>query len=211
MSENTITKSPVGKFTKEQKQDKRVSRSKRDLADALQELLQEKNLDDITIQEIVDKAMVSKNTFYNNFLDKNELAAYLFSRYEKEIFLKCSPYINSGESFDVVMTNCIKVICHFFTERSEQFTKMVKNDKSKTIYWIFNHFAQEVVYEIFDHAKVFVLHPEISREMAALFYAGAFSNLIYFYYAKDLKINEQTFVEYMLILYKVNRNTNYIS
>ena len=52
------------------KEDSRTIRSKRDLANALEELLQEKNYDDIGIKEITDKAMVSKNTFYNNFNEK---------------------------------------------------------------------------------------------------------------------------------------------
>ena len=47
----------------EEKEDGRIIRSKRDLANALIELLQEKNYDDIGIKEITDKARVSKNTF----------------------------------------------------------------------------------------------------------------------------------------------------
>ena len=57
----------------EEKEDGRIIRSKRDLANALIELLQEKNYDDIGIKEITDKARVSKNTFYNNFKDNPSL------------------------------------------------------------------------------------------------------------------------------------------
>lgn len=51
--------------TSTKKEDARVTRSKRDLALALQDLLRTKNFDDITIKEISQTAMVSKLTFYN--------------------------------------------------------------------------------------------------------------------------------------------------
>ena len=75
----------------EEKEDGRIIRSKRDLANALIELLQEKNYDDIGIKEITDKARVSKNTFYNNFKDKNELLSFVFQRYEDALFEEIRP------------------------------------------------------------------------------------------------------------------------
>ena len=61
-----------------QKEDARTIRSKRDLANALEELMQEINYDDIGIKDIADRALVSKNTFYNNFNDKNEVLIKLW-------------------------------------------------------------------------------------------------------------------------------------
>ena len=57
--------------------DVRVQRSRRDLMNALESLLPEKSFDDITVKDITDRALVSKNTFYNNFKDKEELLEYL--------------------------------------------------------------------------------------------------------------------------------------
>ena len=59
------------------KEDARIIRTKRDLANALEELLQERNFDELSVKDITDKAMISKNTFYNNFQDKNELLNFL--------------------------------------------------------------------------------------------------------------------------------------
>lgn len=53
--------------TSTKKEDARVTRSKRDLALALQDLLRTKNFDDITIKEISQTAMVSKLTFTITF------------------------------------------------------------------------------------------------------------------------------------------------
>ncbi|NDL66806.1 TetR-like C-terminal domain-containing protein [Anaerotalea alkaliphila] len=54
--------------------------SKEKLAGALEALLACKNLDDIPVSEIVACASVSRKTFYRNFKDKYDLAAWYFAR-----------------------------------------------------------------------------------------------------------------------------------
>ena len=73
------------------KEDARIVRTKRDLANALEELLEEKSFDEISIKEITDKALISKNTFYNNFEDKNDLLTFLFARYEAYLIKDVKP------------------------------------------------------------------------------------------------------------------------
>lgn len=53
--------------------DRRVERTKRLLADALQELLSELHYDDITVQAILDRADIGRSTFYSHFRNKDEL------------------------------------------------------------------------------------------------------------------------------------------
>lgn len=78
--------------TSTKKEDARVTRSKRDLALALQDLLRTKNFDDITIKEISQTAKVSKLTFYNNFLDKSDLLMFLFHKYSEEVYETLKKY-----------------------------------------------------------------------------------------------------------------------
>jgi AcrR family transcriptional regulator len=47
------------------------------------QLIQEKPMDDVTVQEVLDRASVGRSTFYFHFRDKNDL---LLSQFEK--FLK---------------------------------------------------------------------------------------------------------------------------
>src|SRR5947208_10812703 len=55
------------------KEDVRVRRSRDRLGDALVALLVDKPFDDITVQDVLDRAEVSRSTFYKHFRDKNDL------------------------------------------------------------------------------------------------------------------------------------------
>ncbi|MCR4645327.1 MAG: TetR/AcrR family transcriptional regulator [Oscillospiraceae bacterium] len=57
----------------EKKTDRRTLRTQKALRDALAEMLTEKELQKITVQEIADKADVNRVTFYKHFLDVYDL------------------------------------------------------------------------------------------------------------------------------------------
>ena len=58
--------------TKE-KIDARVRRTRDALGDALVALMQEKPFDTITVQDVLDRAHVSRSTFYSHYSDKDDL------------------------------------------------------------------------------------------------------------------------------------------
>ena len=55
------------------KTDARVRRTRDALGDALITLMQEKPFDTITIQDVLDRAHVSRSTFYSHYSDKDDL------------------------------------------------------------------------------------------------------------------------------------------
>ena len=55
------------------KLDARVQRTRDALGDALIALMQEKPFDTITVQDVLDRAHVSRSTFYSHYSDKDDL------------------------------------------------------------------------------------------------------------------------------------------
>ena len=55
------------------KTDARVRRTRDALGDALVALMQEKPFDTITVQDVLDRAKVSRSTFYSHYSDKDDL------------------------------------------------------------------------------------------------------------------------------------------
>src|SRR5690349_10807192 len=56
-----------------EKTDARVRRTRDALGDALVALMQEKAFDTITVQDVLDRANVSRSTFYSHYSDKDDL------------------------------------------------------------------------------------------------------------------------------------------
>jgi AcrR family transcriptional regulator len=56
-----------------QKPDARVERTRERLGYALIELIVEKPIDDVTVQDVLDRARVGRSTFYLHFRDKDDL------------------------------------------------------------------------------------------------------------------------------------------
>src|SRR5277367_2391358 len=79
MSRNAHSKSQeharAGKKEEKQqrKPDQRIQRTRARLGNALVELIQEKPINDVTVQDVLDRASVGRSTFYVHFRDKNDL------------------------------------------------------------------------------------------------------------------------------------------
>ncbi len=61
------------------RKDARVRRTHERLGMALMELIRDRPMDDVTVQEVLDRAGVGRSTFYVHFRDKDDL---LFSQFE---------------------------------------------------------------------------------------------------------------------------------
>ena len=60
------------------KQDRRVQKTRQVIRSAFIELLKEKRFADITVQDIADRAMISRSTFYDHYTDKYLLLEQLY-------------------------------------------------------------------------------------------------------------------------------------
>jgi AcrR family transcriptional regulator len=64
---------PQSNKTLNKTKDRRSERTQRSLSEALVELIKEKRFDEITVQEVIDRADVGRSTFYSHFRDKEDL------------------------------------------------------------------------------------------------------------------------------------------
>jgi len=62
-----------GKARGARKKDARIRRTQQRLGMALMELILDKPLDSVTVQQVLDRASVGRSTFYFHFRDKNDL------------------------------------------------------------------------------------------------------------------------------------------
>lgn len=67
----------------EKKLDLRVQKTRSALTSALYDLMSKKSLDEITVTELCQQAMVRKATFYKHFGDKTELLEYMIQELQR--------------------------------------------------------------------------------------------------------------------------------
>jgi AcrR family transcriptional regulator len=85
MSRNERSKSQVAgqkqQAEQRRKPDERIRRTHERLGQALVQLIQEKPIDEVTVQEVLDRSSVGRSTFYLHFRDKNDLLLSQLERF----------------------------------------------------------------------------------------------------------------------------------
>jgi AcrR family transcriptional regulator len=66
--------------------DIRVRRSRKFIREAFIDLIDERGLEAVTVGEIIDRAMVSRATFYRNYQDKYDLVEQIFAEAMQSLF-----------------------------------------------------------------------------------------------------------------------------
>jgi AcrR family transcriptional regulator len=108
----------------DKKTDARVRRTRDALGDALVALMQEKPFDTITVQEVLDRANVSRSTFYSHYSDKDDLLMSDAEEFFEAISMALSTH---GDKSDRVFP-----VQEFFTHLSDVqpfFKALVKSGK----------------------------------------------------------------------------------
>lgn len=184
------------------KDDRRTIRTKRDLANALFELLQEKNLDDITVQDITDRALISKTTFYNNFNDKSELLTFLLRRSIDDVLEKIELSNRDINPVDF-LNEVISHVVDFLIETALPFKKMIAHDKSGILYYSLTRMIEGVFTSIVEQNELKIFKNHLDNDTAIYYYAGAFANLIYKKIANTVNVDRDKLIKEIYNLSKV--------
>lgn len=118
-----------------QKEDLRVRKTKKALADAFFALLNEKSFEDITINELCDRADVRRATFYKHYSDKlNFLTSYVKSlrdRFDNLIWKSDKP--DTTSKYYVAYA---KRVVGFISENETVLDNLIKSDLLSTCFYI---------------------------------------------------------------------------
>lgn len=71
-------------------------RTTRDIINAFMDLLDQKSFEKISVQDIIEKTMINRSTFYRHFQDKYAILEYLQDKYIRELTEQSSVLHESG-------------------------------------------------------------------------------------------------------------------
>jgi AcrR family transcriptional regulator len=167
MSTNERKRRPAGA---RKRPDRRATRTRDRLGDALVALIQEKPFDEITVQQVLDRAKVGRSTFYVHYRDKNDL---FMSDVEEFLDHFSNLLLQRAEKSDRVAP-----VAEFFTHVASARQLYDAFVRSGRIHDFFDlargHFARSIDKRLKQHPKASALAPDLRSAMA---YAAAGSML----------------------------------
>ena len=176
----------------EKKTDLRIQKTYLALQNAFVSLLEEKRFEELTVNELCDRAMIRRATFYKHFADKYEYFAF----YIREMVAAFRGQLPQ----DVVDGNIADYIAQMgqaLLEFAHQHEKMVHNIGNSSLFPVLiSIFLDQVTEDIADALRRAcpAQNPKKIKGIAA-FYAGGLVNTFLRCVRKDAEIDESVFLE----------------
>lgn len=155
------------------KTDQRVLRTRDRLGDAIMELLVEKPFDQITVQEILERAEVSRSTFYQHYRDKNDL----FLSDVDDFFEKMASLLTRSGDRSERVAPVAELFAHI-GESQEFYTALLASGRIQDVVELGEaHFARGIEARLQRRPDARPLSP-VTREALAYAFAGALFGLV---------------------------------
>ena len=178
------------------KKDLRVIKTKANLQGALIELLQNKELDKISISELCKKANVNRGTFYLHYQDVAELFEEYFHNMTEDLRIAYyEPYLLTQYKIENLSSDMIRIFHH--VEKYKQFYKIVFNRKTPMIYY----------YQLFEIIRNYLIdsiteYHSPYKEYSASYQANAIIGLVIQWVQQDFKESPEQMNEILLFITK---------
>ena len=128
-------------------EDLRVRRTKKLLIEALMDLMQERAFEKISVNDLCERAMVHRATFYNHFGDKNDLFNYALDEIEEEMLLSTIEKGNFSTSKEMYLSIITRVF-DFIEANRKRFKLIINNNSDRLIMLIATTMRRSVRYFI---------------------------------------------------------------
>jgi len=162
------------------KTDRRILRTRNMLGDALIALLQEREFDDITVQDVLDRAGVGRSTFYAHYRDKEDL----FLSDVEEFFERICTVLGRQKASPKRLLPVREVFAHI-REMHEFYEGVARSGKMNDVHALGRgHFARSIE-ERLQLAGV-KMEPAL-RSAQAYALAGSFFSLLDWWVDKGMK------------------------
>ena len=173
--------------------DRRVRRTKKSLEDALIALTLEKEYDDITIQEITDRADIGYRTFFRHYSDKDELLKDVLSTTImelRELMTPPSPEILADPNFKAADFKEGVVLFRHVQEHCDLYRVLLRSERT---------FVESVIAFAIQGMEAnlgSLIEPEISIEILANHMAWATLALVRWWLDSDMPCSPEVMGEY---------------
>ncbi len=170
------------------------------LRKALKELLQEKSLEQISIQELCDKAMVSRGTFYNYFYDKYDLLNYDWSQIQLEIDPQYRGIELESINYEEYMHLFLKNLINYLSKKREAYNMIIINNANSIFFANMHEYIGEQIYLKLREANNINEEFKIPLELLAKIYANIIMTIGKWWIKSGEKYTEKDVYDFFTII-----------
>ncbi|MBV6400803.1 MAG: hypothetical protein CNIPEHKO_01097 [Anaerolineales bacterium] len=183
--------------TSKTKTDRRVQRTLQSLRAALLELIKEKNYDDISIEEITERANVGRATFYLHYKDKEDLLLEEFSEtiYDQAQVLSEVPFsawvpASTKDSGKNKPLQPLLLVFQHVHDHSELYYLLLKSANASKIVERIRKVSTEAIVRFVENkmkSDPIPLLFEVPIEFFAAFFSGALLSVVSWWIKEDMR------------------------
>lgn len=178
----------------ETKIDLRITRTYKSLTEAFLQLMSEKHFEDITVNELCERAMIRRTTFYKHFADKYEFFRFFVWRLQPDFDATSTALVNyqNLQSFYISIFRHVLV----FLKDNEQFVHMVLG--SNMVLTLLDILSEQMASDIREKMKVGInkgLNIPASPEIMASFFTGAMTHTVRWWLMQKKQITEEELIQ----------------
>ena len=174
------------------KVDRRIIKSQEAIKKAFIELMSEKNLDEMTIQDIADRANVGRRTIYLHYLDKYDLLDKLIEEHINELRKLCK------SAADLSFTEGNLIWFEYFERHSSFFSTMLASKGAPAFR---SHFLEFVIEELEGDVNVTEgINQGLNKEVLLKFFGAAIVEFVEAWITNGLSEQPQVVAEQVGIL-----------
>lgn len=147
-------------------QDRRIKRTRKSIFDALVALMLERDIGNITVRELCEKADVNKSTFYLHFMDIYDCRDTWAAELLEDIFSRISMI-----TYDDIMNNpeqCLNAFFDFFEQNIDFYEKLLNSPLKSNSLLIF----KEKITDIILQSNNLTLQSDFEKVVSISFYLG---------------------------------------
>lgn len=179
------------------KEDLRIIKTKKNLYNALLNLMREKSFEEIKVADICTEALVNRSTFYAHYEDKYELLSSCINDLKQSLTdeLKKNKNINSTKEYYLEM---IRLFLNHIEDKKNDYLAIAVNNR--------NSILTDIIYDVIDHDIIYNLNQDnklsdiIPNQIIAKFYLGAVVNIAIYWIHNINKYTKEEMINYLTIL-----------
>ena len=176
------------------KDDRRIQRTRKLLRESMLQLILERGYDDISIQDVTDKANLGRATFYLHYREKDDLLADVM-KLQFEEFVAVAPPIISPKT-KTVDPKRIQQLFDFAESRYDLFRIMMIGKGSM----VASRYLQQAIRDGYKRdidrmQEQYGIVPNISRDFIENYYAGALISIIFWWLDNDMPFTSAEMAE----------------